>query len=348
MKKYIVCGVILFLCFFLVLFFALHPKSSEEKSFSLILHGDKVMHMKDHFVDPGYDAWDPIDGDLTNQVQVREQINYFEAGTYEVNYSVTNSRGETLSESRFVVLDVAVGYQYKKEYDLINNDARSWWSGNKKDHTRPAGGYSLDELKKYDATFLGPDEKVIYLTFDEGSNDTYVNEIVDVLNQNDVKATFFFCKKFILYNPELMKKIVSSGHSVGNHTANHVAMSEFANSDGYERFVREIKAVEEAFYEVTGTNLDKVYREPKGEWSLRSLAMIQDLGYSTYFYSADYLDWNGEVTKDYAYQELMKRYHNGAIYLLHPQNKGNYFALDSFIKDMKNLGYSFDLVKNIV
>ena len=43
----------------------------------------------------------------------------------------------------------------------------------------------------------------------------------------------------------------------------------------------------------------------------------------------------------------MKRYHNGAIYLLHPKNKGNYEALDTFIKEMKKLGYRFDLVKNI-
>jgi len=348
MKKYMIGGFVLFISLIFGFFFFFHSTREEEKAFSLTLKGEKVMHLNSIFVDPGYVAWDSVDGDLTSKVQVTESINYLEKGTYEVRYTVTNSRNETLEEIRFVVLDCEVGYQYNKKYDSINNDPRSWWSGNKKNHTRPLGGYSLEELAQYNATFLGPDEKVIYLTFDEGSNDTYVNEIVDVLNQNDVKATFFFCKKFILYNPDLMKKIVSSGHSVGNHTANHVAMRNFANEEGYARFVREIKAVEEAFYEVTGTNLDKVYREPKGEWSQRSLAMIKDLGYFTYFYSADYLDWNGEVSKDYAYAELMKRYHNGAIYLLHPQNKGNYLALDSFIKDMKNLGYRFDLVKNIV
>ena len=43
----------------------------------------------------------------------------------------------------------------------------------------------------------------------------------------------------------------------------------------------------------------------------------------------------------------MKRYHNGAIYLIHPQNKGNYEAMDRFIKEMKRFGYSFGLVRDI-
>ena len=74
---------------------------------------------------------------------------------------------------------------------------------------------------------------------------------------------------------------------------------------------------------------------------------MKDLGYKTYFYSADYKDFAEDVTKEYALAELTKRLHNGAIYLIHPKNKGNYLALDSFIKEAKKQGYKFDLVKNI-
>lgn len=338
--------VIFFLVGFTVLFF--HPKKHFDEQFRIILVGDTIMNIDEVYEEPGYQALDSVDGDITNQVKVTKNINYQVAGTYEIVYSVTNSRGETIQVSRFVVLDKVISYLYQDEYDKISNQANSWWSANKKNHVRPLGGYSYDLLKQYNATFIGPDEKIIYLTFDEGGNQTYVNEIVDVLNANDVKATFFLCRGFMLKNADLIRKIAQSGHSVGNHTTHHLKMSELATRENFDKYVSEIVDLEQAYFEITGKILDKVYREPKGEWSERSLAIVQDMGYKSFFYSADYLDWNGDVSGDYAFQELMKRYHNGAIYLIHPQNKGNYDAMDQFIKEMKGLGYTFGLVRDIV
>ena len=105
--------------------------------------------------------------------------------------------------------------------------------------------------------------------------------------------------------------------------------------------------MEQGYKEITGKNMEKIYRSPRGEWSIRDLQIMKDLGYKTYFYSAYYLDFENDVSKEYALNELLIRYHNGAIYLLHPKNKGNLEALDSFIKIMQNTGYKFDLVKNI-
>jgi peptidoglycan-N-acetylmuramic acid deacetylase len=348
MKKKYFWGIILAVFVFVGLLVWWGPKKKENAQFLQIeLFGSRIINIDEPFEEPGYRVIDSIDGDITDAVEVKENIDYRVSGTYEIQYSVKNSRGEKAVASRFVILDQAVNHVYKKEYDKISNQSRSWWSANKKNQTRPSGGFDINKLKQYHATFLGPDEKLIYLTFDEGSNDTYVNEIVDVLNQNDVKATFFLCQGFVVKNPELMKKLVASGHSVGNHTAHHVVMSELATEDKFEDFLKELTDLEDAFYQTTGAYMDKIYREPKGEWSERSLAILKDLGYKTFFYSADYLDWNGEVSKEYAYNELMKRYHNGAIYLIHPQNKGNYLALDSFIKELKSRGYSFGLVRDI-
>ena len=148
-------------------------------------------------------------------------------------------------------------------------------------------------------------------------------------------------------NKDLVKNMEKTGHSVGNHTYHHYVMPSLATRENYEKYVYEIRATEEAYKEITGKNMDKVYREPKGEWSYRSLQIVKDLGYKTFFYSADYLDYGKDISKDAALNKMMKRYHNGAIYLFHPKNKGNLDALDDFIKNMKNLGYSFDLVKNI-
>ena len=170
---------------------------------------------------------------------------------------------------------------------------------------------------------------------------------MDVLNENDVKGTFFFCRNYIEKNSDLIKKIDGSGHSIGNHTFHHLNMPSLANRENFDKYLYEIIEVEKSFEKITGKDMDRVYRNPRGEWSYRDLYIMKSLGYKSFFYSANYDDFSSVLSKEKALNEMLKRYHNGAIYLIHPNNKGNYEALDSFIKEMKNKGYSFDLVKNI-
>lgn len=282
--------------------------------------------------------------DISDKVKVTSNVNYVNAGNYETVYTVSYNGIKAVSKRYIKVSSTPI---YKDSYDNIDNTVHGWWSGNKKDHTRPAGGADINELKKYNAYFMGPNEKVLYLTFDEGGNDTYVKEIVDVLNSNNVKATFFLCGQYILDNKELIKKMADTGHSVGNHTDNHYSMPTLATRENFNKYLAEVQMIEDSYRNITGKELDKVYRDPRGEWSYRDLQIMKDMGYKSYFYSADYMDFGGDVSKEYALNELMKRYHNGAIYLMHPKNKGNYEALDTFIKEMKKLGFRFDLVKNI-
>lgn len=316
----------------------------------IVLKGDSTIELEQgsDYTEPGYTMYDAIDGNITEAVKVTKEVDTKEAGTYQVIYQGQDASKNKVTAYRTVkVLPKILTYQ--DAWDDISNDMRTWWSGNKKDNKRPTtgAGATEEELKPYNSYYMGEDKKVIYLTFDEGSNDTYTKEIIEVLNKNKVKGTFFFCEHYITSNPDVMKLLAKTGHSVGNHTANHETMSKYANRDQLDTFIKEVKDVEEAYQKITGKAMDKVYREPRGEFSLRSLAIIKELGYQSYFWSADYLDWNGDVSKEEALDNLMKRYHNGAIYLIHPKNKGNYEAMDTFIKEMKKLGYEFGLVKDI-
>lgn len=312
------------------------------------LSGNNIVSIKmdETYEELGFKAMDSKDGDITDKVKVQNNIDYNTPGTYEIIYEVTNSKNKKFQIKRFVNIEIG-DISYKDEFDKIDNTTREWGAKNNKDGTRSIGNATSEELIKYDAYYIGPDEKTIYLTFDEGQNDTYVREIAKVLNENGVKATFFFCKNYITSNPELMKILVNNGHSVGNHTASHVDMTKLATRANYQKYVNQIKQVEDAFKEITGVSLDKVYREPKGVWSYRSLELVKNLGYKTYFWSAAYVDFDGELTKDEAYNLMLERIHNGAIYLIHPHNKGNYLALEEFINEAINRGYAFDLVKNM-
>lgn len=347
----IIIAIIIFTCYKTIQKTSRHSEKKIQNELTLILKGNTIMNLKvgDTYNEPGYQATDKNEGDLTNKVSVQSTLNTNMPGTYQITYVITNKNGEKTELKRFITVKGNQTKQYKDSYDKIDNTLKTWWSGNKKNHTRPEEGAGNTEevLKQYGAYYMGKDEKTIYLTFDEGSNDTYTEEIVDILNQNNVKATFFFCQGFMKDNPELMKKIAESGHSVGNHTANHYSMPSLANRTNFEKYVHEIEENEKTYQEITGKPMDKVYREPKGEYSYRSLQIIYDMGYKSYFWSADHYDFDYDVSKEKALEELTKRYHNGAIYLIHPKNKGNYEAMDNFIKNMKKLGYTFGLVKDI-
>lgn len=346
----LIFSVFIYICF-KTLFKKQNHQVNENTGLLLTLKGENMITLQvgETYEEPGYQAIDPIEGDLTKKVSVQNTLNTSIPGTYQITYIITNKNGEKTEAKRFVTVEGNRITMYKDSYDKIDNVKKTWWSGNKKNHERPVegAGNTSEVLKQYGAYYMGNDEKIIYLTFDEGSNDTYTAEIVDILNKNNVKATFFLCKGFMKSNPELMKKLAQSGHSVGNHTANHKVMPTLATRTNFQKYVNEIEENEKTYLEITGVAMDKVYREPKGEYSYRSLQIIHDLGYKTYFWSADHYDFDYDVSKQKALEEMMKRYHNGAIYLLHPKNKGNYEALEDFINNMKELGYSFGLVKDI-
>lgn len=321
---------------------------ADEKKPQIVLKGASymVLNQGSKYKEPGYHALDNIDGTITDKVKVSGTVNPDKIGKYRITYQVSDSSKNMTTVTRTVHV-ISSNFRYLNEYDNIDNTLRGWWTDNKKDHNRPLGGADINELKKYNTYFMGEDEKRIYLTFDEGSNDTYINEILDVLKEKNVKATFFLCHNYIIHNKEVLKRIVKEGHLVGNHTADHKKMPTLATRENFDEFKKQIQKNEEAFYKMTGKEMGKVYREPAGEWSYRSLKIVSDMGYRTYFWSADHYDFDYTVTKEKAYDEMMKRYHNGAIYLLHPKNKGNYEALGDFIDKMKSQGYTFGLVDEI-
>lgn len=109
-----------------------------------------------------------------------------------------------------------------------------------------------------------------------------------------------------------------------------------------EQMKDEITKLHTAIFEKTGYEM-KFLRPPKGEYSQRSLSIIQNLGYTTTMWSLAYDDWNEEKQDrpDYAKQKILDNIHNGAIILLHGNSKDNANVLDYCIKEIKKMGYEF-------
>ena len=194
-------------------------------------------------------------------------------------------------------------------------------------------------MSKYGAYYIDTVPKTLYLTFDEGYENGYTGQILDVLKDNDVKAAFFITGPYLKKESELVKRMVDEGHIVGNHTVNHPSMPDVKDN---EKLKNEITDLNDTFFDMFGQNM-KYIRPPKGEYSERTLALSNDLGYKSVFWSFAYQDWDTKKQKgtDYAYKQIMNGVHDGCILLLHAVSKDNADVLDRVIKDLKSQGYVF-------
>lgn len=225
--------------------------------------------------------------------------------------------------------------------DLSSEKIVYWMPGRNKEHkVPPLNAKFKNLLDKHGGYFVGNTEaQVIYLTFDEGYENGYTGEILDILKENGVKAAFFVTKPYIKGNQELVKRMVAEGHIVGNHTDKHPSMPDMPD----ERVIKELKDTADYFKEVTGSDMPGFYRPPMGEWSERTLYIANALGYKTILWSIAHKDWDpkNQPGREAAYQYIDTYYHNGAIILLHAVSKSNTEALGDIIKNLKSKGYRF-------
>ena len=172
---------------------------------------------------------------------------------------------------------------------------------------------------------------------------------MDALKKHQVSATFFAVGTFLESEPDLVRRMVSEGHTVGNHTWHHPDMSKIASLD---TFRKELEDVETAYKNVTGKEMTKYYRPPQGKYSESNLQMAKELGYKSFFWSLAYVDWyqDQQPSKEEAFEKLLNRIHPGALVLLHSTSATNAQILDELLTRWEEMGYQIlplqDLVKS--
>ena len=199
----------------------------------------------------------------------------------------------------------------------------------------------------YNLHFIGDTtKKNIYLTFDAGYENGYTGPILDILKKHNVKAAFFVVKPYIKSNPDLIKRMVSEGHLVCNHSARHPSMAKIID---FNKFKKEFSDVETVYEEVTGLKMPNFFRPPMGKYSELSLKFTKDLGYKTIFWSFAYMDWeiNNQPSPEFAKKRILDRTHPGAIILLHSVSKTNAEILDSVLTEWNNQGYKINTLNEL-
>ena len=217
----------------------------------------------------------------------------------------------------------------------------SWGLSFRTEGLPPIGPASGAQLARYDAAYLGDTtQKVLYLTFDAGYENGCTAKILDVLKKHEVPAAFFLVGNYIEKNADLVRRMVSEGHTVGNHTMHHYDMSKLTDKDAFQK---ELEDLENLYREAVGQPLPKFYRPPQGIYSEENLRLARELGYKTVFWSLAYVDWNNDSqpTREQAFAKLLPRTHDGAVVLLHSTSQTNAEILDELLTKWKSMGYTF-------
>ncbi len=203
-------------------------------------------------------------------------------------------------------------------------------------------------------------EKVVALTFDDGPNEPYTSQILDILNRYGVKATFFAIGKNVELYPKTARRIVAEGHVLGNHTYSHKANHAIIDSSHDDI---DIELAQETIFKITGIK-PHLYRPPHGKKSPWELHYIKDndMVEITWSVSAnedhEYMVFGKPLPKEVA-REIISKAKPGKIILLHDgygTNHGDAKSdksltvqiLPSIIEELQKQGYQFVTVPELL
>jgi len=206
----------------------------------------------------------------------------------------------------------------------------------------PKGGAEL--LRKHGGMFVcdanaEAGEKKVYFTFDLGYEAGFTGAVLDILKENGIKATFFLCGNY-LQEDELVGRMISEGHTIGNHTDRHKDLPRL----GFDAMRKDIKDFDEKFYakfgEVYGKKMTQ-FRPPQGRFNEKVLKEVADQGMKTMMWSIAIVDWGKTAipVKPNA-DKIAKRIHPGAIILFHITNSSMPEILKQLIPQLQERGYS--------
>lgn len=284
----------------------------DKTSPSINLKGNKAitLYLGNTWKDPGYTANDNCDNDITNKVAISGSVNTNKLGTYKITYTVKDSSQNQTTVQRTV--------------KVISKPTNSGSSSGKKG--------------------------TIYLTFDDGPKEGTTNVILDILKEENVKATFFVTNSGPDY---LIKREYNEGHTVGLHTASHNYSIVYKSVDSY---YNDLKQVQDRVKRITGYE-SKIIRFPGGSSNTvsknYSKGIMSILTKDVLNKGYKYYDWNissgdaGETTSSSGvYNNVIRSLNKNRanMILMHDIKPYTRDALRNIIRYGKNNGYTFEKI----
>ena len=215
-----------------------------------------------------------------------------------------------------------------------------------------------DNLKEKIASLTKKEDKIAYLTFDDGPTLRATPKILDILKEEDIKATFFVIGKYVKKHPDIVKREYEEGHYIANHGYNHDNSKLYANK---ESFINEVKNTDKEISDAIGipNYCSHIFRFPNGYMSpnnkgkkKEAAKLLSDMNYT-------YIDWNclnNDSVKKYSDYQLLNNLKKSSknkgtlIILMHDTSDVN--NTPAILKDsiayLKSQGYEFHNFYNLV
>ncbi len=294
--------------------------TTKERTFSNIdkegpvikLKGSSVnLKINNKYVEQGYTVTDNCDDDLTSKVEITNNININKEGTYEVIYKVKDKSGNESKEVRKVTV-----YTPKKCFFSVSNG-------------KPG---------------------VIYLTFDDGPSTKNTARLLDILKEENVKATFFLTDK--TNTDYLIKRMYDEGHTIGLHTASHNYKYIYSSTTN---FIKDIEKIQEKVARITGEK-SSIIRFPGGSSNTVSSFnpgimctlsnMVIEKGYHYFDWNVSSGDAGSKRSKKNTYRNVTNNLskNRANVVLMHDIYDSTVDAVKDIIKYGKDNGYTFEKI----
>lgn len=185
---------------------------------------------------------------------------------------------------------------------------------------------------------MRPEDRHLYLTFDDGPSPDTTLPLLDLLDEEDIKATFFVMGNRTEGAPELVAEMHKRGHAVGNHTYSHL----FLPSLSTKKIEHEIHTTSERIFEITGQE-PVLFRPPFGLVDQRGAAISNERKMQTIYWGAVSEDWLG-IGEQRVISRTMGRVSHGSLIVLHEGRriaKQTIASTREIIRQSKARGYTF-------
>lgn len=183
------------------------------------------------------------------------------------------------------------------------------------------------------------EKKRIALTFDDGPHPIYTPQMLELLKEEQVPATFFLLGENVELYGDLVKEIAKEGHLIGNHTYHHVQITSLS----LEEACKEIQETSDLIEELTGTGTEYV-RPPFGTWNEE---LEERLNLIPVMWSIDTKDWTTQNV-DWIVRETVKHAEDHDIILMHDSYQSTVDAVKRVIEQLEAEGFEFVTVDEII
>ncbi|MBE6777071.1 MAG: deacetylase [Ruminococcaceae bacterium] len=187
------------------------------------------------------------------------------------------------------------------------------------------------------------DKKQVAISFDAAWGNDDTDDLIKILKEYDVPATFFVVGAWVDKYPESVKALSDAGHQIQNHSNTHPHMPQLSKAQMKD----EIESCNDKIKAVTGVQ-PTLLRPPYGDYDNALIETMQELKMHTIQWDVDSLDWKENATPDSICQRVTSKVKNGSIVLFHNDADHTPAALPNILKCLKDEGYEFVFISDLI